>query len=305
MSAPLAALATALLLLAGCGDAGDGASCEAGYQDEAGSCVDRDECAEGTHTCTGNATCVNRPGAFSCACPAGWVSSGGGCLLSSCRYHYREGHGDLYVSWSEQDDLSIALRSALEPGAGEQLYASNDVCIEVPLASYRELEELGGRPSGAEWDPIGVAEGTPFWYLPEQAMEGRPWFGLASEPSALGGVPLDRLGPTLSLDVQVRPPLGGNLSMWTAGGPGEVDFRLSTATGAARTSIITGSHAHVNWGFTAPGEYLVDATVSGTRTDNGQTVTAASRLFRFVVHEEEATMAATSDAAASDAASAR
>jgi surface-anchored protein len=299
-SAALAAFATALLLLAGCGDSGDDASCEAGYQDQGGSCVDRDECAEGTHTCTGNATCVNRPGAFSCACPAGWVSSGGGCLLSSCRYHYREGHGDLYVSWSEQDGLSTALRSELEPGTGEQLYATNDVCIDVPLVSYRELEELGGRPPGAEWDPIGVAEGEPFWYLPEVAMEGRPWFGLASEPSALGGVPIARFGPTLTLDVQVRPPPGGHLSMWTSGPVGDAYFQLSTVTGAARATLITGSHAHVSWGFTAPGEYLVDATVSGTRTDNGQTVTSASRLLRFVVHDQDealqAQAQATSDA---------
>jgi len=41
--------------------------CDAGYSLVNGSCVDIDECALGTHTCTGSNPCVNVPGTYSCA----------------------------------------------------------------------------------------------------------------------------------------------------------------------------------------------------------------------------------------------
>jgi surface-anchored protein len=284
------ALAAALLFLVGCGDdeaTGDD-RCESGYQERGGVCADRDECAEGTHACTGNSTCVNRPGSYSCACPTGWESAGGGCQLAACSVRYREGHGDLYVSWTEAGGLSTALRAELVPDQGEQLYATSDVCIDVPVSSYHEIVDIGGRPAGEEWDPLGVPEGAPFWYLPEIAALGRPWFGLASDPGDLGGVPVERFGPSLTLAVKVTPPPGAHFSMWVSGPVGNALFLLSTVTGGDETTLITGSHAHVNWGFTKPGTYLVETTVSGTLTTTGQTLTSPTNLLRFDVHETAA-----------------
>lgn len=287
--APL--FAAALFSMVGCGE--DGASgddrCELGFTERGGVCVDRDECAEDVHTCTGNATCVNRPGSYSCACPTGWESVGGGCQLSACSFRYREGHGDLYVSWTEQAGLTTALRAELVADTGEKLYATSDVCIDVPRASYEELIDLGGRPPTEDWDPIGVAAGEPFWYLPEIAVEGRPWFGLASDPGELGGVPVDRFAPELTLSVEVQPPPGAHLSMWVSGPVGDAHFLLSTVTGQRQTTLITGSHAHVNWGFTEPGTYLVSTTVSGTLTATGQPLTSPTNLLRFIVHETSTT----------------
>ncbi len=283
------AIAAALFFMVGCGedDSSGEDRCEIGFTELGGVCVDRDECAEGVDTCTGNATCVNSPGSFSCACPTGWESVGSGCQLSACSFRYREGHGDLYVSWTEQAGLTTALRAELVPDTGEKLYPTSDVCIEVPHASYAELIDLGGRPPTEDWDPIGVAAGEPFWYLPEIALEGRPWFGLASDPGELGGVPVERFAPELTLSVEVQPPPGAHLSMWVSGPVGDAQFLLSTVTGQRQTVLITGSHAHVNWGFTEPGEYLVSTTVSGTLTGSGQTVTSPTNLLRFIVNETE------------------
>jgi hypothetical protein len=33
--------------------------------------LDKDECADGTHTCKGNQECLNRGGGYVCQCPSG------------------------------------------------------------------------------------------------------------------------------------------------------------------------------------------------------------------------------------------
>lgn len=276
------ALVASLLGACGSDEPGVEPVCEAGFVEVGGVCQDLDECATGAHTCSGRATCVNREGSFSCACPPGWQNVGGSCQIAACKFRYQQGHGDLYVSWSEARGLSTALRTELSPGAGERLHATSEVCIDVPHASYDEVVELGGRPPEEEWAPLGVAAGEPFWYLPEIAIEGRPWFGVASDPGALGGVPVDQMGPMMSLAIQVDAPPGGALSMWVTGATGGASFLLSTASGLSSAEIITASHAHMSWGFTKPGEYLVDATVSGIRP-GGQRVTSAPSTLRFVV----------------------
>lgn len=282
-----AALALSFLLCAACGDdvapPAEPLACEAGFVERDGACADLDECVEVTGACSGRATCVNREGGYDCACPAGWESVDRACRLPACRVRYAQGHGDLYVSYRAADGLDTALRSALGPGDGEQLYPPHEVCIDVPRASYDEVVELGGRPPGAAWDPIGAAEGAPFWYLPEVAIEGRPWFGLASDPGALGGVSPDDFEPELSLEMRVEGPSEGQLSAWVAGAVDDVDFRLSTSADRRTTALITGSHAHLNWGFTRPGEYLVEVTVSGTLRATGARLTSPPRWLRFVV----------------------
>jgi surface-anchored protein len=281
-------IAWMVVAAAGCdgSDGSEDAPCDSGFTLRGDSCEDIDECAEGTAVCSGRATCSNLAGSYTCPCPIGWESSGSSCQLAPCKYRYQEGHGDLYVSWDPDDGLTTAIRSALEGSATERLYATHEVCIDVPRASYLETVELGGRPPGEVWDLIGVAEGAPFWYLPEVAIEARPWFGLASDPGDLGGVPIDSLEPALSLAVQVEGPPGGELSVWVSGGPDEIDFRLSTFADRATTSLITSSHGHFSWGFSRAGEYLVTVEVSGVRRDTGARVSSPPSVVRFVVEAQ-------------------
>lgn len=276
-----------LALLAACGDnlapPEDIPSCEPGFVERNGVCADLDECVETADACSGRATCVNREGGYDCMCPVGWESVGRSCQLAMCQLRYTQGHGDLYVTYSPQGGLDTALRAALGPGDGEQLYSPQQVCIDVPRVSYDEVVELGGRPPGPAWDPIGTAEGVPFWYLPEVAIEGRPWFGLASDPSELGGVSPDDFEPELSLEMRVEGPSDGQLSAWVAGAVDDVDFRLSTSANRRQTMMITGSHAHINWGFTRPGEYIVEVVVSGILRATGAKLSSPPRWLRFVV----------------------
>ena len=55
--------------------------CPSGYDDPAQGtlCVDRNECGTTSDTCDPDpAACVNEPGGFRCACPAGFVGGGVG-----------------------------------------------------------------------------------------------------------------------------------------------------------------------------------------------------------------------------------
>jgi alpha-tubulin suppressor-like RCC1 family protein len=48
-------------------------TCDDGFEPSGDSCVDIDECAEGTHTCHPSASCKNTSGGYDCTCPLGYA----------------------------------------------------------------------------------------------------------------------------------------------------------------------------------------------------------------------------------------
>jgi hypothetical protein len=48
-------------------------TCEDGFEPSGDTCVDIDECAEGTHTCHPSASCKNTDGGYDCTCPVGYA----------------------------------------------------------------------------------------------------------------------------------------------------------------------------------------------------------------------------------------
>ena len=56
--------------------------CQPGHNDagnDAGICVDIDECSSGLHDCSKNADCYNTAGSFDCVCKQGYNGNGVDC----------------------------------------------------------------------------------------------------------------------------------------------------------------------------------------------------------------------------------
>jgi surface-anchored protein len=131
---------------------------------------------------------------------------------------------------------------------------------------------------------VGVGAGEPFWYLSETPIDGAPWFGIASDLSPAGGIPIGVFGEYLTLALSIAPPPGAALSAWASvDDPEAPPFLFSTAIHRHQAQVVTGSHAHLSWAFTRAGTYLVDATITGTRNGSGEKVSSRPVTYRFIV----------------------
>ena len=57
--------------------------CPAGYTDRGGTCVDINECGDGTHACGENGVCANTRGSYTCSCADGYASESADTLQCS------------------------------------------------------------------------------------------------------------------------------------------------------------------------------------------------------------------------------
>ena len=58
-------------------------------------------------------------------------------------------------------------------------------------------------------------------------------------------------------------------------------------TGADILNVAVGSHSHLNWAFSKPGEYRLNFKISGTLKSNNSVVTSDVITLRFLVEEKE------------------
>lgn len=168
-------------------------------------------------------------------------------------------------------------------------FEPGEITTVVPQSTFDYWTTSGGRPAGNAWDPIGVAAGESFWFLPQSnsgpagaATLGAPFAGIGTEELAASDWSTDI---TITLDSVSGP---GDFAMYLDGiNP---FFAMSTADGIDGTdaiNIAAGNHEHYNWAFTAPGVYDVGVTISGTHvTDEAKT---ASATFQFQVVPEPST----------------
>ena len=215
--------------------------------------------------------------------PDGGGPLAGGGAATSCEHIYGQGHGDLYVGYDvESGALTLALRSELRPGKGEQLYSPSSVCIDVPLASYDAVVAGGGRPAGADWAAVGVEAGEGFWLLPSTPLEAIPWFGISTEGVADGLLAEDRLQISYAV---TSAPAGGEFSQYGVNTFGAPTFLLSTVSDLSSYERAVGIHEHLSWTFSRPGEWVLEVVASGTHSD-GTHVESAPTPFRFRVAGE-------------------
>jgi surface-anchored protein len=147
-------------------------------------------------------------------------------------------------------------------------YAPADQALLVAVP-----ESKVARPTGSQWDFLGVPEGNDVWILPQTQQSNLLFLGNSSETIPPGTfasyVESDpRLPPVaapwikLSLEA-VRGP--GHFSVWnndSFGNPIVWAASSDGITGGDSLFIVSGSHVHFNWGFSARGQYEVDIRAS-------------------------------------------
>lgn len=132
-------------------------------------------------------------------------------------------------------------------------------------------------PADQQYRFLGKA-GAPVWVLP-QSQDSRLLFAGYSAHE----VPTGKLrGDTVRLKlVKVSGP--AEVSVFTVNATGKATVLLDSGDGLPdETAVSAGSHAHVNWGFEATGEYTLTFQAVATTT-SGQQVSSAPTDFRFRV----------------------
>jgi surface-anchored protein len=205
--------------------------------------------------------------------------SSGPSAPAPCAYHYRTGHGDLYLNF-EGGKLQLRLRSAFSTGTAEQLYAPEIVCIHVPRSTYLDAVAFGGRPAGEAWSFVGVPSGEAFWFLPQVARSDAPWFGLASADwrSATSD-------PARVAFQVLEGPSGANIAAWLSDAFGSPLPKLSSATGELAFALEPAAHIHLNWSFTRAGIYMiqVNAALPGSASAPSPSDGSVTAQYRFEV----------------------
>mgnify|MGYP006908218269 CR=1 FL=1 len=111
------------------------------------------------------------------------------------------------------------------------------------------------RPSGSQWDFIGVAAGEPVWIFPEATTYGtqaEPGFGETQSGVFSGNLEVRLAG--------VDGPQGADFSMFDNGGT-----YMATSDGIDASDLLLkpAFHSHQNWAFTSKGMWRVRLQVMG------------------------------------------
>lgn len=174
---------------------------------------------------------------------------------------YENGAFDLHVHQETPVEAEFAPDEAIL-----QVNASAEVNIPASLATALNR-------------PVG----SPLWILPRSENPALLFLGIGAEELT----PADWASNiTLSL-VDVSGP--GEFSLWDVGTFGDISVLMSSQPGHPApdaVSVIPGSHAHYNWGFTAPGDYAVSFTATGTLAGGGGVVVSEPATFTFSVVPE-------------------
>lgn len=180
--------------------------------------------------------------------------------------------------WSGHTDVDVPYidcvwRLEISPDSGQ--IDPEDALIFAGTSARFNLPSI---PPGFEF--IGALPGQTFWVIPQNNTPGVVFLGVSTEsmttadrnrvciwnpgdPRGGANVPAKWIRIELA---DVRGPKDGYFSMWQTSGPGAVTAYVSTFDGGITEDdafhLVSGSHSHMNWGFTQPGLYEVDFWLS-------------------------------------------
>lgn len=156
------------------------------------------------------------------------------------------------------------------------------------------------RPTGSQWDFIGVDAGETFYLVPQTQQSAIVWPGFASEETTGGTLASysevdSRVTATAArwitislLSVQYYGEGTGAFSLWSTGGFGEATVWMSTADGGVTSDdkflFLEGGHTHLNWGFGDEGFYEITLQASAYLNDGSMTYVQSDPItFQFGV----------------------
>ena len=187
---------------------------------------------------------------------------------------YSDGHADVGVAYAGPGALELHWHmddGAVVDGVSilETEFEPNGIRAIVPTTS-----SFVRGASDPTWGFIGNAAGAVTYFLPEVSTPGLPFLGFGSEELDT----LDWTTPNLNWSISsFSGP--GHFSMFNDFGTPSV--AACTFLGDTNFTTILGGHSHFNFGFTQPGVYDVEFTVSGTHVVDG--LATDTQTYRFDV----------------------
>lgn len=200
---------------------------------------------------------------------------------------YTGGHGDVGVGLEGSE---LHLHAHLHENAivdgnplpTDEEYEADSLVIVVP--------QIAAEVFGSTRPEAGVEAGETLWILPESdpLSIDIPFLGIGSEELTSADWTTSIV---LSLDSVTSPSGSGTFSLWQ-NDLGNLEFFFSSAdaslteNGDNTVVMSAGDHLHFNWGFTEPGEWLIEMTASGTHNTLG--TLSSTETFTFSVIPEPA-----------------
>jgi surface-anchored protein len=189
------------------------------------------------------------------------TAAAGLALASASAAVYSSGHADYGVGY-EGGELHFHFHAEGATVDGievdDQEYDIPDVITLVSSTAMMTLP--------IDFPALGASAGQSIWVLPEVQNIDLPFLGLATEELA----PADWGNLTFTLGAVTAPGGAGEFAVWQSGSFGELLLRMSTADpGADAITLLPGNHSHYNYGFSKPGIWQVEMTVSGTHVTDG------------------------------------
>lgn len=182
-------------------------------------------------------------------------------------------------------------RTVLSQGHADAFYIEKDASGEPQLVLHSDEFGNGpgeqflihGKPSVASRTAgasiagvLGVPSGSTYYLLPQNNRPNEVFLGFGYNTA---DYPADSIDVTHTLSNFDGP---GTFAAWQSGEEGPVEWLNSSKNDWSFTS--PAAHEHINWGFTAQGEYSFDVTSSFT--DGGVLKTTAPRTYTFYIGED-------------------
>ncbi len=197
-------------------------------------------------------------------------------VMSSDAAVYSSGHADFGVAYEERElHLHFHAEGATIDGVDgdDEEYDASEIVTLVSTAAMVTLT--------ADFPALGAVAGQNVWVLPEQENPVLPFLGLATEELAAaewGNI-------TFTLGSVTSPSGAGHFAVWQVGSMGALLLHMSTADPGPDLFVMqAGTHSHHNYGFSEPGIWEIELTVSGMHVTDG--FKSDTQVFTFQVVPE-------------------